>query len=138
MLNQHKLDRQTTAELLETSTQKTTDAPQALHYVNDRVFESIKTKEVNSTTHPLEISGEIDILMELILAEDELDQQANELVVWEALQPLERLPIEDITAKLPANSTSTREQDFKIMIPLQVIDQTEVDQMIDLYNQQND
>ena len=94
-----------------------------------------------------------DFLASILLDEDEFSDQVNERKMAEILLPIEQLPIESIAAMLvqtnkedekenttieaePKISEAVAEIDLQITIPLKVVEDSEVEDLINYYDQQ--
>jgi len=90
------------------------------------------------------IDTELEKLIALVIEEeDSSEQELDKVKLKEILQPLNPLPVEGLLSStsftkkesLPLQSAA-EEQDLKIMIPLKVVEEHEVERFLDIYEQQ--
>ena len=91
------------------------------------------------------IKTELEELLALVIEEeDSFEQELDKVKLKEILQPLAPLPTESLTSstnvvkkKNSINQSTPQEQDLKIMIPLKVVEEHEIERFLDIYEQQN-
>jgi len=96
--------------------------------------EEVIEEEIASTVLAEEdkIKEADDFLASLLEDEDEFTFVPSNATLFEILEPAEQLPIENISAMI---EEPTENVEMQIKIPLKVVEDHEVDQMIELYDQ---
>ncbi len=113
----------------------------AKHFVNDLADPNLAAKTTAlAKAKKNRKTGDEDLLLELILAEDEFDELATTPAMQEALLPSKPLPVG--TARVQFSGPAMHEftgpqqgEELRIMIPLRVVEKEEVDHLIELYQQ---
>ena len=117
--------------------------PQQDHVLQIKDTKGVNHLEVNLLEEE-DIDTELEELLALVIeAEDSSEKDLNKDKLNKILRPLDQLPIEgllsstDFTKKeKPPVPSSAEEQDLKIMIPLKVIEDHEVERFLNIYEQQ--
>ncbi|MEL6864697.1 MAG: hypothetical protein AAFP19_09765 [Bacteroidota bacterium] len=119
------------------------ELPTQADFVMDMPQEDFSlTADHKENERGLKNSDDLESLWSIILEEDEaLAEAIDQNRMEEALQALDFLPIEGLALIPPkngkgSNSDDTEEIELKIMIPLQVVEEGEVNQLLHLYEQQ--
>ena len=100
--------------------------------------------EVNLLEEEKAIETELEKLLALVIEQEESPQEElDKAKLNKILQPLDPLPVEGLLSsansnkkKKPQVRTVTEEQDLKIMIPLKVVEEYEVQRFLNIYEQQ--